>query len=100
MNNTFYGDLIEDAVYMAGQANTVSGKSAGFMPADEENTLAFASAQINYLSETRLGDEIVIRCHKRGNQYRIAGTAEGRAVFAALLTEAAPQTLQPPPQRL
>lgn len=68
MNNTVYGDLIGNVLYMHG-----SNDSAGDMK----------RVQINYLAETRLGETIDIACRHSENDFWITGSEEGRPVFAA-----------------
>jgi acyl-ACP thioesterase len=71
MNNTFYGDLITNALYINGVTPT---------PYEWKNV------QINYISEMRLGDTAEIKCRKNENGYRIAGENEGKPVFSAVVT--------------
>lgn len=61
MNNSVYGDLIANA---------------GDLPQWKE-------VQINYLAETRLGEEIKVRTTQEGNMYTIIGTANNKTAFAA-----------------
>lgn len=72
MNNTIYGDLIQNAVYELGQD----------APAD------WSRLQINYLSETRLGEEIQVTCRKQDNLFLVTGTAHDQQAFLATLDTA------------
>ncbi|MCL1845655.1 MAG: thioesterase [Defluviitaleaceae bacterium] len=62
MNNSVYGDLINNALGSA------------------EN---WREVQLNYLAETRLDEEIDIAAHKDGDTFYVKGTAKDRASFAA-----------------
>ena len=65
MNNSIYGDLIGNAVF----AN--------------EDTCEWREVQINYLGETRLGEEINITAYKDGSELLVVGMTQERASFAA-----------------
>jgi acyl-ACP thioesterase len=71
MNNSIYGDLAGNALYM------------GENPAAED----WAGVQINFLAETRLGDEMEISCrYGRENEHGlfwVTGCANGKNSFMA-----------------
>jgi len=69
MNNSIYGDLIGNALYP-------SEESLKQVPVWKE-------IHINYLGETRLGEEIDIETQYHGNEYLIVGTAPGRLSFVS-----------------
>jgi acyl-ACP thioesterase len=62
MNNSIYGDLIANALGETG---------------------AWREVQINYLAETRLGDEIKVRTTCDDNIFTVTGTVGERMAFAA-----------------
>ncbi|MCL2198650.1 MAG: thioesterase [Defluviitaleaceae bacterium] len=62
MNNSIYGDLITNAL---------------------SQTPPWQEVQINYLSETRLSDQIEVRTTHSGNTYTVTGTTGERIAFAA-----------------
>jgi len=66
MNNSIYGDLIGNAVF-----------------SNEAVAPDWKEVQINYLGETRLGEEIKITACKDGDVYIVQGQALGRVSFAA-----------------
>ena len=66
MNNSIYGDLIGNAVFP-----------------NEDAAPDWKEVQINYLGETRLGEEIKITAYKDGDVYFVNGQAPGRVSFAA-----------------
>jgi acyl-ACP thioesterase len=68
MNNSIYGDLINNALYME-EASSPRGE--------------WKKVQINYLAETRLGDGIDVTCRKNEDAYRVTGKTGERASFAA-----------------
>jgi acyl-ACP thioesterase len=70
MNNTIYGDLIGNALYLR----------------EDAPATAWASVQINYLSETRLGEAVEVTCRRQGSVYWVAGHAHGKATFFATVT--------------
>ncbi|MDR1665116.1 MAG: hypothetical protein LBR83_09395 [Clostridiales bacterium] len=70
MNNTFYGDLIADALH----------KNTG-----AEITPVFHHTQINYLSEVKQNEDIRVRCRREGGKFRVTGAAGERTAFSALL---------------
>jgi acyl-ACP thioesterase len=71
MNNSVYGDLIANAMFAGG-----AGASAG----------EWSRVHINYLSETRLGEEISVTRRREGALSYIAGTVGERAAFRAVVT--------------
>jgi len=70
MNNTHYGDMVENAVNHRG----LDGEA-----------FEWKRAQINYLSELRFGDEVEISCEKQNAALRISGAAGDKKIFSALL---------------
>lgn len=71
MNNSIYGDLIGNALFPTIEA------------ADAAASRPWREIHINYLAETRLGDEIDVTARRNGGTFLITGTANGRASFAA-----------------
>jgi acyl-ACP thioesterase len=71
MNNIFYGDMVANAIYMNGTT---------------ENPFEWKNAQINYLSEIRMGDTVDIDCKRNEKGYRVMGILDGKAVFSAVVT--------------
>jgi len=69
MNNSIYGDLIGNAVFHT-----------------EAAAPDWKEVQINYLGETRLGEEIRITARKDGNICLVNGQAPGRVSFTAGIT--------------
>jgi len=65
MNNSIYGDLIGNAAF----ANEGVGE--------------WKEVQINYLGETRLGEEIKITTYKDDDSFLVVGMAQERMSFAA-----------------
>lgn len=65
MNNSIYGDLIGNAIF----ANEGIGE--------------WKEVQINYLGETRLGEEINITTYKDDDSFLVIGLAQERMSFAA-----------------
>ena len=68
MNNSIYGDLIGNALFP-------SESSAEIPP--------WKHVQINYLAETRLGEEIDVTARREGDTFLIVGNAPGRTAFTA-----------------
>ena len=66
MNNSIYGDLVGNAIF----------------PTDD-TAPDWKEVQINYLGETRLGEEIKITARKDGDVYLVNGQAPGRVSFVA-----------------
>jgi len=67
MNNSIYGDLIGNAL---------------------ADAPPWKEVQINYLAETRLGEEIEVTAHKNDKTFLIKGHAPGRMSFSAQVQEA------------
>ena len=73
MNNSIYGDLIGNALFFSESNATTLSQN-------------WREIQINYLSETRLGEEINITTHHKVNEFVITGqTGENpvKSAFAA-----------------
>ena len=66
MNNSIYGDIISNAIF--NKEAPISG---------------WAQAQINYLAETRLGEDITVRARRDGGNVFVRGDAPGRVSFLA-----------------
>jgi len=69
MNNSIYGDLIGNALFP-------TTESAANAPSWQE-------IQINYLAETRLGEEINVTAYQNGDTFLVAGQAPDRTAFTA-----------------
>ena len=69
MNNSTYGDLIGNALFPDSNAT--------------ESSKNWHDIQINYLAETRLGDEINIEVHRACNQYFVVGKTAEKTSFTA-----------------
>ncbi|MCL1842460.1 MAG: thioesterase, partial [Defluviitaleaceae bacterium] len=69
MNNSMYGDLIGNALFPSMEA----AESAG----------DWREVQINYLAETRFGEEIKVSAYRENNQFIVVGDAGGKVSFAA-----------------
>jgi acyl-ACP thioesterase len=69
MNNSIYGDLIGNVLFP-------SVESA-------KNSQPWREVQINYLAETRLGDEIIVNAFQEGDETVITGKTPQRLSFAA-----------------
>lgn len=69
MNNVVYADLIANVLY------------------ESQSPLArpqnWTEIQINYIAETRIGDEIEMQCRQAGKTINILGSVEGRDSFAS-----------------
>ena len=75
MNNSIYGDLVGNAAFANGNASQ-----------------DWAEVQINYLGETRLGDEIKITAgYDSDNNIIVEGNSKGRPSFSAKITRAVSQ---------
>jgi acyl-ACP thioesterase len=70
MNNSMYGDMIGNVLYM-----------------DEKNASThWKSVQINYLAEARINEQIQVTCHSKGNTFTVIGKSGDKTVFAAEVT--------------
>ncbi|MCL2215713.1 MAG: thioesterase [Defluviitaleaceae bacterium] len=69
MNNSIYGDLIGNALF----------------PTTETAAPPWREVQINYLSETRLGEQIEVSARQNGDSFLVTGQASGRNAFAATI---------------
>jgi acyl-ACP thioesterase len=89
INNSVYGDLIGNALFLA------AGDGVGNGGADGSDR---ARVQINYLAEAKLGEEIEIKCRREGGKFLVTGNSakqssvngsstatRGRVVFSALV---------------
>jgi len=66
MNNSIYGDLLGNAVFSS-----------------LDDCTPWKEVQINYLGETRYGEEIKIAAYKSDGTYLVKGEAPGRTSFLA-----------------
>jgi acyl-ACP thioesterase len=69
MNNSIYGDLIGNAMHYTAD------------PA--QNAPPWREVHINYLAETRLGEEIEMTTRREGNNFTVTGTVGAKTSFAA-----------------
>jgi acyl-ACP thioesterase len=70
MNNCIYGDLIDNAL-------------------SAKRETAPDGVQINYLAETRLGEQIDITCHQAHDTYTVVGKSGDKLVFSASVSHPA-----------
>ena len=66
MNNSIYGDLIGNAFFSA---------------AKTKQHTDWKQVQINYLAETRLGEEVAVFAHRKGDEFLIVGETPERTSF-------------------
>ena len=71
MNNSVYGDLIGNAFFSAAQAKQHTD---------------WKHVQINFLSETLLGEEVGIFAYREDDMFLIVGETPGRMVFTARIS--------------
>ena len=87
MNNSIYGDLIGNAVFANEDCDGEWDEAErGFIPRVAAGFGAephWKEVQINYLGETRLGEEINVTAYKDGGGFLVVGMAQGRVSFAA-----------------
>ncbi|MCL2357740.1 MAG: thioesterase [Defluviitaleaceae bacterium] len=82
MNNSIYGDVIENAVYSVVATPECEKSSVPHLP-PLDRMPDRREVQINYLAETRLGETIEITTHRENNTITVAGKASQKVSFAA-----------------
>jgi len=80
MNNSIYGDLIGNALFPGSAHQNESPHEPGLLTPDE-----WSEVQINYLTETRMGEDVQVSARYADGTYLISGAAEKRTTFNAMV---------------